>query len=826
MSEGRALVTPTAISLGARPADLPGFGYVLVVSSFYAFELATLAHVKPASWYERVAMYAGTMVVPDSLTTLPGAEAVVLGRGAPFAGTSQMREARVAVAGTELELLLNREREQPDAGAALGFEAACWERETNPGGRGGPGDDREPLVVDRADRETPLWLGPTPLDHPVRLACVAEMDAGHAQPGWPPGTDSDVLFDAHPRLRLDRIDPGDRIELEAISEEDVSTRVPPYRITMTSGHENGEVRLERARIHTLALLPSAGIGAMLWRAAISLGDDVMGTGVVALIAALEDADAPVKDAEHWGRIAVDRWLEPENALDDRPLLPPEMAKTIVLPWQIPPEGDSVTERYDQARSWMKNEMGVTGENPFEEKAGEEASVGDRAIEATKGEEKPPEGPEAQKAADETLALARERHAKAGFAERPTEELEPELRGAALEPEIRTRLSGPYQSRRERNLHQAMQSVSIEGGQSPDEVLEKMVEGRKLAPTPGLPWPLMPPEEAMRFGEAVVERLHEEPLPVHVDIAGAFFGEKRLSGKRLAGLLAEKTQWTDVAFFDCDLTGTTLAGATFERCRFESCRFERINLSGTRFTDCLFDTCHLVNFRASDVGLVAGLFLACTFDDVTLTDTALERTRFSRCSWRGVRILDAFWLDAVFEDAELDEVSFMDVDAPRWTFTNVTMRKTWFMNRGFPGSTFTNVTMDTCGMMNFFRMDECSFHSVRVRRTGFTNAFLAKVLIGPGCIFEECDLTGTKLLVATLDDARFIRCQLVMSQWAETTARRAWFHGCLMRGVDFADTELAGAVFTDADLAHTKMMPDKTIGADFRGTVRADPAEAS
>ena len=824
MSEGRSLIHPTAINLGARPVDFPGSGHFLVVSSFYVFELATLAHVKPATWYEQVALHAGPSVIPDSLTPLPRAEVVVLGRGAPFAGVSRAREARVAVGGSELELLLRRDRETHEAGAALGCEAACWEQDTNPSGRGGPGDDREPLVVDRADRENPLWLGPTPYDHPLRLANVPKMDVGDSLPGWPPGTSPDVLFDAHPKLRLDRIDPGDRIELEAIAGGEIRTSVPRYRITITSGHVNGEVRLERSRIHTLALLPSAGLGAMIWRAAIALGDDVMGTGVVALIAALEDADAPIREAEHWGRIAVDRWFEPEKALDDRPLLPPAMAQTIVLPWQIPPGGDSVSERYDQARSWMKNEMGLTGENPFEEKASEEAALSDQAIEATKGEEKPPEMRDAHEAADDVLALARERHAKAGFTERPAEDLEPRPRGAILGSEIRTRLAGPYRSPREQSLRRAMQSVSHEDGRSAEEVLGQMAEGRKLMPTPGLPWPIMPVEEALRFGAAVVDKLQEGPLPAHVDVAGATFSETRLAGRRLADLLAEKTEWTDVELFDCDLRGTSFAGARFERCRFEQCRLEDINLSGTRFTDCLFDSCSLAGIRASDIGMVAGLFLACTFDDVSLVDTTLERTRYSQCSWRGVRITDAFWLDTVFEDTSLDDVSFMDVDAPRWTFTNVSMHKTWFMNRGFPGSTLTNVTMDTCGLMNFYRLDECRFHSVRVRRTGFTNAVLSKVVFGPGCIFEECDLTGTMLVGATLDDVRFIRCQLVMTRWAETTARRAWFHGSLMRGVDFRDTELAEAVFTDADIAHAKMMPDKTIGADFRGTVRADSEE--
>ena len=58
-----------------------------------------------------------------------------------------------------------------------------------------------------------------------------------------------------------------------------------------------------------------------------------------------------------------------------------------------------------------------------------------------------------------------------------------------------------------------------------------------------------------------------------------------------------------------------------------------------------------------------------------------------------------------------------------------------------------------------------------------------------------------------------------------TAPNAWFYGCLLRGVNFGDAELANVVFADADLEGTRFLPDKTINADFRGTVRADPGQS-
>ena len=73
----------------------------------------------------------------------------------------------------------------------------------------------------------------------------------------------------------------------------------------------------------------------------------------------------------------------------------------------------------------------------------------------------------------------------------------------------------------------------------------------------------------------------------------------------------------------------------------------------------------------------------------------------------------------------------------------------------------------------------------------------------------------------LNGVRFLRCGMATSLWAGgTDATEAWFLGALLRGVDFKDTKLTRAVFMDADLDGTTFQADRTIGADFRGTVRA------
>ena len=72
----------------------------------------------------------------------------------------------------------------------------------------------------------------------------------------------------------------------------------------------------------------------------------------------------------------------------------------------------------------------------------------------------------------------------------------------------------------------------------------------------------------------------------------------------------------------------------------------------------------------------------------------------------------------------------------------------------------------------------------------------------------------------MEGVHFVECLFTGSKWANVKASDAWFYAARLRGVDFADTELARAVFTDADVEGTAFLPDKTNGTDFRGTVSA------
>ena len=818
-TQGRTLVFPMAIGLGARPLTVPGRGNVLVVSSFYAFRLADGAHVRPAQWYDTVASHVGADAIPDSMLPLPGAELMVLGRAEPLA--EERRDAAVRCGAVDRRLRLQRDPLAPEAWLHLGAGEAVWHDEFNPVGRGGPNDDRVPLIVDPDAPEHPVWLGATPFDHPVRIRRAGTPDAASGA-GWPPDADPAVLHDAHPALCAESLHPGDPIRMEGLVGTSIGSAIPPYRITITSGRSEGTFVTEAARIHTLGVIPSAGLGAMIWRCAIDVGEDILGEKVEAIIAAVEDAGSEFKDPEHWTPILIDRWLHPDTSLDDRRLLPPDLAKTVVLPFALPEGSDTLAERHAAAEAWAKNEMGVS-ENPFDSAAPEETGLAEQAIEQAENDEEPPDANKMAAIADQALAASRRRHAEAGFGEPPSEEERvPEARGAKLDREIRMRIADPFQAERERRLAGTLRSDVIDGLEA-DDVLERLAKVRLMSPGAALPWPAMEDREAATFGAAVVAHLAENDLDRYVDVSGARFtgdpDKPHIVRRQLDGLLAEQTTWRDAVFDDCGLSDSSFSGASFIGCTFRTCRFERTNLSNVELVQCEFIDCTLAELQMTEPTWFGCRFVRCTLDRVNMADLAVRDIGFENGTWSEVNITSGIWGEVVMRNLAMESVTFAQVHAPQCRIEQVRMDKVSVAGNGFNASVFEDVTADTCGFLSYARFDKTRFSRVRFSRTGFTNAVFAEARFDPGCDLEACDLSGAMFFKAVLDGVHFIDCTMVRSLWMEVSANEAWFHGSRLRGVDLRDARLAGAVFTDADLEGVMMHPDRTIGADFRGTVR-------
>ena len=325
--------------------------------------------------------------------------------------TEEPSRARLAVSGGfDVELVLRSDAADPSPGSTVpaDFARAVRHPEHNPQGRD-PDGDPPPTVLLARNAEQPVWLGSTPFDHPLRVRAAGSFADFQQGRGWPPDADPWVLGEAHPLFRCERIDPGATLTLEGLFEDGAprTLQAPPYRIALTSAWRAEEFRSETMRIHTLAVIPAAGVAAAIWRSAIGLSEgDGIGGEIGALIVGVEDAAATPHDADHWAQVAMGRWIDPAEGLDDRPLLPPSLAHTVTLPFAPPGPDDPLVARHAAAQAWAKEHAGLAGENPFAERAPSAQSAIEEAQAIDGREDEPPSADAMAGVADAALDLAR------------------------------------------------------------------------------------------------------------------------------------------------------------------------------------------------------------------------------------------------------------------------------------------------------------------------------------------------------------------------------------------------------------------------------------
>lgn len=828
MAEGRTFIYPTDfIGFGARTLPVPNRGNVLCASGFFPFRLDTSERIKPAEWYKAMADYVGDMAIPDSMSPLPGAEILILGIIPPV--TEKSRKASVRCGSIEQKFLLYPDPEAPDSPLLVGPTTAVWHETDNPEGRGGgdkqnPNYKKTPLIVNPGAKKEPLWLGQTPFVHPIRLKLAGIPDEKSGA-GWGNDSDAAVLYDAHPAFCGESLHPGDPLECTGISEHPIETTLPPYRLVIVSGgpEDEGTWKIEISRIHSVAIIPSAGVAAIFWRASINLAPhDALGGSVMVMMAALQDANAEEKIPEHWGYIAAQRWLEPTNYLDDRPLLPPVLAASVVSPFATA-EDDPIASRFDAAKEWAEGESGTSmEENPFSDALPEESDLSAQ-IEETLENDGPPDLEKVEELANSILAIGKKRHEESGFDEPDADFREPKIRGDALDAEIKKRLQTPYCSKTERDLIEQNDKYP-ENEMDSQEMIIRIAEGRQKSPKPNLFWPALNEEEGAKFGEQLVEKLGKDDLEYHIDASGVIvdgtLSKASVVGRRFDGFFAEETIWRDVRFQDCEFVDCSFAGSKFNNCHFQNCTFTSTNLSFCEIDDAAFIVC-----KMSDMDLVEPIFRTTTFQECTLEkisfiELAFEKIRFINGEWKELQFLESLMIEVHLTKTNLSEITFTTTHVANCIFEQLEMFKVWAMGKGFPGTTFTDVQAKTCGFVGICHFEEAKLSGVSFTETGFTTAVFKNTQIGKGCLFRKCDFSVATFDHTQAEGVRFIGCTMAMSAWVNVKASDAYFFESILRDVDFTTTELARAVFVDADVEGAEFKPEYTIGVDFRGTTKA------
>lgn len=849
---GWSITYPQMIAFGVRALAVPVRGNVMCASAAIPFRLADGELVVPADWYSAVREYGGENAIPDGMAPLPGAELLVLGPVGPL--PREPRECTVRCGPLERRLLLGADPED-DGARFLGADEAVWHERDNPVGRGEAGDVRAPLIRDRDHPERPIWLGPTAYDHPARQRRAGIPGEGSVG-DWPADASAASLHDAHEAFWADGLFARDPLRLHGLVDVDVDVDLPPYHVSLAVCRGLADWHAVEARVHVVAVVPMAGIGAMIWRGVLDLGGDAMGEEVVAVVAALDDADAPARDPNDLAEVVMLRWQEPARALDDRPLLPPSLHHRVELPFDAAAEDSPHDASQAAAEAWALGEMGLD-RNPYEDVPLAGNALAASAEEASR--DAIDDVDKLTEVADAIAEQARERHKAMGFGDVAPEPHPTVARGDALGDEVERRLALPYQTPHE--LAVAANIRSVPSGLDADETLGKLAEARAQSPEAPLFWPALELAEAAYFGEQVLGRLGAGDLPRHVDISGAQVGDAPAADPRLGpppdeedmyvwddgakpppletpgtlaalerphavrhrrvdGLLAEETAWRGIVFEDCEFVDSSFAGARFENCEFLRCIWERVNVTAVAFVDCRFDACSLTDLVADAPVLTACEFGECRLADTSVSDAAMRDVTFRGGAWAGVQWQEGLLVNVSLLGTEVDEVTFTEVRAIHVLFEGVSMHQVSATAWGFPHATFRDVGMRRCGF-GACHFDHSVWEAVRAEESGLTNCVFADAAVAADCEFRRCDFSGVAFTQADVSGARFVECTMSFTSWSGAAAERAWFFGSNLRGVHFSDARLAGAVFCDSDIRDAVFREEEIIGADFSGTRRSE-----
>ena len=207
--------------------------------------------------------------------------------------------------------------------------------------------------------------------------------------------------------------------------------------------------------------------------------------------------------------------------------------------------------------------------------------------------------------------------------------------------------------------------------------------------------------------------------------------------------------------------------------------------------------------------------------MTFVDLAIRDTLVAGGEWRQVEFSDSLLIRVVLRETAMNQVTFAQSHGPECRFEDLRMHKVWVMGLGFPETLFQGVEAENCGFLGNAHFQRSRLERCHFKLTGFGNAKFQDAELGPGCVFERCDLTGAEFERTKMPGIRFLECTMPMSVWRKSNANDAWFMDSVLRGVDFADTSLLNAVFAGADLQGTQFNDRLTVGADFRGTVRSE-----
>lgn len=339
-------------------------------------------------------------------------------------------------------------------------------------------------------------------------------------------------------------------------------------------------------------------------------------------------------------------------------------------------------------------------------------------------------------------------------------------------------------------------------------------------------PLMPEANQEEFLSmlAMMEALQKELPPLAAHHANPPHAVDEETNARVRAMLeAAKRDGTSMemrCFAGCDLSGMDLSEMDFTGADLSGAVLKGTNLRGAV--------------------LVRSSFAYAMLEDADLSGADVSSSNFGkshldRTILRGINPSKAFWEDAQGEGTDLSGAAFQDANFTRLrirggTFAGATFRNAVFMEADFSGTSFADAKMDGQVFMqcefeeaDFSRVQggDLTFAMCRMRGMRFADAQIPKFYAAPdtdlsGAVFTNANMESTSLIEVNLEGADFSGANLTGCTFVYNPMQRARLRGTHAPGTTFRYCDLENADLTALNLKEGSLHGVRLSGASLRG----------
>ncbi|MCD6063611.1 MAG: pentapeptide repeat-containing protein [Flavipsychrobacter sp.] len=171
------------------------------------------------------------------------------------------------------------------------------------------------------------------------------------------------------------------------------------------------------------------------------------------------------------------------------------------------------------------------------------------------------------------------------------------------------------------------------------------------------WPIFQPFAKGPHAQTAIFKLFQHPMSQN------FFQDQSFDK---GTTIAEKSEYENCTFRNCDLSGAGLSGSIFIDCSFTGCNLSMAKLVKTAFRGVKFQNCKMMGLQLGDCSEFALEFSfdGCVLDHSSFYQMKLKKTRFTDCRM----------VETDLTSADLTEATFSNCDLSGATFDNTTLEK--------------------------------------------------------------------------------------------------------------------------------------------------------